>query len=190
MIVIPNLLTLSRIFSIPLICICFYVQHTIVQFSGVVLFLLACITDFLDGYLARQWRQVSAFGRFLDPVADKLLISITLLMLCGFGIVSEIHLVAAAVILAREIMVSGLREFLAQGQIIVPVTGFAKCKTAIQMVSIFFLFQHAMFPSKDYMYYFGIIFLWIAAFMTLVTGCKYLNIGISHILNDDHSRSE
>ena len=174
----PNLLTLSRIFAIPFIVACFYVQGFWAQLIATVLFIIACITDFFDGYFARQWKQVSAFGRFLDPVADKLLVSTILLMLSGYGIINGVHLIAAAVILAREIIVSGLRGFLSEMQMKVPVTRYAKWKTAMQMSAISSLLCSAMFPDAIIIRQFGIILLWLATVMTIFTGARYLKAGI------------
>ncbi len=174
----PNLLTLSRIFAIPFIVACFYVQGFWAHLIATVLFIIACITDFFDGYFARQWKQVSAFGRFLDPVADKLLVSTILLMLSGYGIINGVHLIAAAVILAREIIVSGLRGFLSEMQMKVPVTRYAKWKTAMQMSAISSLLCSAMFPDAIIIRQFGIILLWLATVMTIFTGARYLKAGI------------
>jgi cardiolipin synthase len=148
-----------------------------------VLFMIACITDFFDGYLARQWKQVSALGRFMDPVADKLLVSTILLMLSGTGVISGIHLSAAAIILAREIIVSGLREFMSQLRLIIPVTKYAKWKTGMQMASISCLLCSAMFPDFAALKNIGIVFLWFAVIMTVFTGARYLKFGILRISN-------
>ncbi|MDR0968155.1 MAG: CDP-diacylglycerol--glycerol-3-phosphate 3-phosphatidyltransferase [Holosporaceae bacterium] len=177
----PNLLTLSRIFSIPFIVLCFYISGFWAHLAATILFAVACVTDFFDGYFARQWKQVSAFGRFLDPVADKLLVSIILLMLCGDGIISGIHLLAAAIILAREIIVSGLREFMSQMRLIVPVTKYAKWKTGMQMLSISCLLCSAMFPDILMLRGTGTALLWLAAIMTAFTGARYLRYGIAHM---------
>jgi cardiolipin synthase len=177
----PNILTLSRIFSIPFIVGCFYVDGFWAHLAAAVLFIVACITDFFDGYFARQWKQVSAFGRFFDPVADKLLVSTILLMLCGVGIISGIHLLAATIILAREIIVSGLREFMSQMQLIIPVTKYAKWKTGMQMLSISCLLCSAMFPDIIILKRTGIVLLWFAVLMTIFTGARYLRHGIVRI---------
>jgi cardiolipin synthase len=155
--------------------------------SATVLFIFACATDFFDGYFARQWKQVSAFGRFLDPVADKLLVSTILLMLSGVGIISGVHLLAATIILAREIIVSGLREFLSQMQLIVPVTKYAKWKTGMQMASISCLLCSAMFPDVVSLKKIGIVLLWCAVVMTIFTGARYLKLGIIRISNSTPS---
>ncbi|MBO4405802.1 MAG: CDP-diacylglycerol--glycerol-3-phosphate 3-phosphatidyltransferase [Alphaproteobacteria bacterium] len=180
----PNLLTLSRIFSIPFIVACFYVDGYFSHLIATILFIVACVTDFFDGYLARQWKQVSAFGRFLDPVADKLLVSTILLMLSGVGIIDGVHLVAATVILAREIIVSGLRQFMAEMKVRVPVTRYAKWKTAMQMFSITCLLFSAMFPETPTIRQLGLFLLWIAVFMTVFTGVRYMKFGAVRIANE------
>ena len=178
---IPNILTMCRIFSIPFIMACFYVKGFWAHAIAVLLFSLACITDFLDGYLARHWKQVSAFGRFLDPIADKLLVSVILLMLSGIGVISGIHLIAACIILAREIIVSGLRQFLSEMRLIIPVTKYAKIKTVLQMIAIFCLLCSALFPRISEIKETGIVFLWLAVVMTVLTGTRYLRFGIIRI---------
>lgn len=180
----PNLLTMFRIFAIPFIVACFYVDDFWSHLSATVLFIVACVTDFFDGYFARQWKQVSAFGRFLDPVADKLLVSTIVLMLSGTGSITGIHLMGACIILAREIIVSGLRQFMSEMQLRVPVTKYAKWKTAMQMFSISCLLFVKVFPSIELIQEAGIISLWIAAFMTLFTGIRYLKFGIVRIAED------
>jgi cardiolipin synthase len=177
----PNLLTLSRVLCIPFIVICFYVEGFWAHLAATVLFVVACITDFFDGYFARQWKQVSAFGRFLDPVADKLLVSTIVLMLAGTGEIGGVHLVAATILLAREIMVSGLREFLSEMQLRVPVTKYAKWKTAMQMLSISCLLCSAMFPDINTLKDVGLVSLWLAVIMTVFTGARYLKFGIVKI---------
>lgn len=187
---IPNILTLSRILCIPFIVACFYYSNFTAHCVATILFVIACITDFFDGFLARQWKQVSAFGRFLDPVADKLLISTILLMLSGTGSIRGIHLVAACIILAREIIVSGLREFLSGMRMVIPVTRFAKWKTATQMFSVTCLLTSAMFPKVNEIKDIGVTFLWVAVLMTVITGARYLRFGIVRIANEAFSEKE
>ncbi|GHT98363.1 CDP-diacylglycerol--glycerol-3-phosphate 3-phosphatidyltransferase [Alphaproteobacteria bacterium] len=179
----PNLLTLSRVFSIPFIILCFYIEGFWAHLSATLLFIIACITDFFDGYLARQWKQVSAFGRFMDPVADKLLVSTILLMLSGVGVINGPHLIGASIILAREIIVSGLRQFMSEMRMKVPVTKFAKWKTAMQMLSITCLLCSAMFPDVSLLKDVGVVTLWLAVIMTVFTGARYLRFGIVKMAN-------
>jgi len=183
----PNLLTLARIFSIPFIVACFYSDEFWARFLSPIIFVVACITDFFDGYLARQWKQVSSFGRFMDPVADKLLVSCTLLMLSGAGIIIGIHLIAATIILAREIIVSGLRQFMAEMMVKIPVTRFAKWKTTTQMMAITCLLASSMFPDIAFIKRSGLVLLWIAVVMTVVTCIRYLKFGAVKIADDLNS---
>lgn len=163
---------------------CFYIDSFWAHLSATVLFVIACLTDFFDGYFARQWKQMSAFGKFLDPIADKLLVSTILLMLSGTGSISGVHLIGASIILAREIIVSSLRQFMSEMKLRVPVTKFAKWKTATQMFSISCLLCAAMFPDVREIKEIGIIFLWIAVFMTIFTGVRYLKFGAVKIANE------
>src|SRR6201996_3252396 len=135
----PNLLTLSRILAIPLVIATFYVQGDAARWFGCALFFAAGFTDWLDGHMARRWQQQSEIGRFLDPIADKLLVAATLLMLAATGRLSDEAVLPALVILCREILVSGLREYLAGLRVGVPVSKLAKWKTTIQMFAIGFL---------------------------------------------------
>ena len=132
----PNVLTLSRVAVIPMFVGLFFLESSSGQWIACAVFTLAGITDFFDGYLARSRGQLSAFGTFLDPVADKLLVASALLMMVGFGQIADLAIIPAVIILCREIMVSGLREFLAGLSISLPVSKFAKWKTTIQMIAI------------------------------------------------------
>ncbi len=152
----------------------------------------ACITDFFDGYLARAWHQQSAFGRFLDPMADKLLVAGVLLVLVGIDRFSGLTVLPAAVILCREILVSGLREFLAEVQVSVPVTTLAKSKTFIQMLALGFLLVGPSGPDFGPLTTteIGVWGLWGAAILTLVTGYDYLRAGLRHIVETDHAPAD
>ncbi|MGE5268193.1 MAG: CDP-diacylglycerol--glycerol-3-phosphate 3-phosphatidyltransferase [Thiohalocapsa sp.] len=178
---VPNLLTLSRILAIPIVVATFYVDGDSVRWFACVLFSAAGITDWLDGHMARRWAQQSEIGRFLDPIADKLLVAATLLMLVATDRLPSGALLPALVILCREILVSGLREYLAGLRVGLPVSRLAKWKTTIQMVAIGFLIVGdagpALLPVKDI----GGTLLWIAALLTLVTGYDYLRAGLTHM---------
>ena len=178
---IPNMITLGRIIAIPGIVALFYLGSPLGQWLACGLFTIAALTDFLDGYLARAWSQQSAFGKFLDPVADKLLVAATILLLAGFGQISGSTLLPAVVILCREIVVSGLREFLAGVSIGIPVTKLSKWKTALQMVAIGFLIVGQHGPEFIPTRVIGEWCLWIAAIITLCTGYDYLRSGLKHI---------
>lgn len=177
----PNLLTISRIAAIPLVIATFYVQGDTARWVACGLFVAAAVTDFFDGYLARRSNQVSAFGRFLDPIADKLLVAAVLFMLAAFGRVTEWSLLPAVIILLREILVSGLREFLAELRVGMPVSRLAKWKTGIQMVAIPVLLVGDAGPSALPVQAIGEVGLWMAAVLTLITGYDYLQAGLHHI---------
>ncbi|ARN84394.1 CDP-diacylglycerol--glycerol-3-phosphate 3-phosphatidyltransferase [Candidatus Nucleicultrix amoebiphila FS5] len=177
----PNTLTLFRIAIIPIMIVLFYMNKEMGFWIAAVFFMFACITDFLDGYFARTFKQTTKLGGFLDPIADKLLVASTLLLLVGFDRIRGLSLVPAIIILCREILVSGLREFLAQTQISVPVSQLAKWKTAVQMGAIGLLIA---VPESSYFFSLatiGIIGLWVAAILTLVTGYDYLRASYHHM---------
>ncbi len=181
----PNLLTLSRIVAIPLVILTFYLPSPFGPWAGCILFAAAGVTDWLDGQLARRWHQQSAWGRVLDPIADKLLVATVLFMLVALDRISALTIFPALVILAREILVSGLREHLAMLQVRVPVSGLAKWKTAIQMIAIGVLLVGDAGPGHIPVRIIGEILLWIAAGLTLFTGYDYLRAGMSHIGDED-----
>ena len=167
---IPNFLTIIRIALIPVVVVLFYFDRPLSNWIVASIFIVACITDYLDGYFARVLKQTSKLGIFLDPIADKLLVAATLLMLVGFGRIQGLSLIPAVIILCREILVSGLREFLAEAHVSVPVTRLAKWKTAIQMIALTLLIiediQGFFLPIAAI----GILGLWVAALLTLITG--------------------
>lgn len=178
-----NFLTILRVALIPLLMGLFYIDGPFVHLLMAVLFVCACITDFFDGYFARTWDQTTSFGRFLDPIADKLLITSTLFMLVGFGRIEGFSLIPGVIILCREILVSGLREFLASLRIGLPVSYLAKWKTGIQMGSLtclllgdslYFSFLHLPIALI------GLILLWFAGALTLVTGYTYLKESLQY----------
>ena len=182
----PNALTLSRILATPVVCLLLFVGSDFGSWLALGVWAFACATDFLDGWLARTWQQQSSFGRMLDPIADKLLVSSVLLVLVGVDRLTGADILPAAIILCREILVSGLREFLAQLQVRVPVTRLAKWKTAIQMVAIGFLVVGNAGPPVGPLYplEIGLYGLWVAAALTLVTGYDYLRAGLHHVAAD------
>lgn len=187
----PNLLTYGRIIAVPLLVLCFFMEGKLqssdfARWSALAIFVIASITDYFDGYLARAWDQTSTIGRMLDPIADKLLISSCLLLLAADTdrTIAGWSLWAAIIILCREILVSGLREYLAELKVSLPVTQLAKWKTAVQMIAIAFLLVG---PAGDkivpYVTETGIILLWIAAIITLYTGYDYFRAGIKHVID-------
>lgn len=185
----PNILTYARIIAVPLVVLCFFLEGRLqssdaARWGAVAIFLIASITDFFDGYLARMWKQTSTIGRMLDPIADKLLVSACLLLLAADGTIAGWTLWAAIIILCREILVSGLREYLAELKVSVPVSRLAKWKTTIQMIAIAFLL---LGPAGDEIVPIvtvsGIILLWIAALITLYTGWDYFRAGLKHVVD-------
>ena len=181
----PNLLTLSRIAAIPLLVALAAMGTPGSDVAACVVFSIAGITDYFDGHLARTWKQTSSFGRMLDPIADKLLVGASLMMLAGMQRLGPWGLYPAIVILLREILVSGLREYLAGIRVGLPVTKLAKWTTTFQMGAIGALLAGnsgaawlgmPWLPSTEI----GGIMLWIAAALTIITGWDYLTMGIRH----------
>lgn len=188
---IPNMLTYGRIVAVPLIVLCFFIEGQLAssdfaRWTALGLFVVASITDFLDGYLARIWNQTSNIGRMLDPIADKLLVASVLLLMAADGTIAGWSLWAAITILCREILVSGLREYLAALKVSVPVTRIAKWKTTLQMIAIAFLLAG---PAGEtvlpYTTEIGIALLWIAAALTIYTGYDYFRAGLKHIVEEE-----
>lgn len=185
----PNLLTYARIAAVPVFVACFFFEGHIWRWIALFIFVAASLTDFLDGYLARAFDQQSSLGRMLDPIADKLLVAAALLALTFAGTLDGMSLWAALVILSREILVSGLREFLAEVRVSVPVSRLAKWKTAIQMTAIGFLVAG---PAGDALFeppvatWVGVTGLWIAAVLTLYTGYDYFRASYRYLMDDEH----
>ena len=177
----PNLLTLSRIVVIPIIIGLFFVREHWAAWAACVLFGAAAITDYVDGYLARSWSQVSIVGKFLDPIADKLLVAAVLFMLVAVDNLNGISVLPAVVILLREVLVSGLREFLAGIRVGMPVSRLAKWKTAIQMVALGILIVGNDGPPWLPVALIGEIGLWAAGLLTLITGWDYMQAGWKHM---------
>ncbi len=181
----PNLLTYGRVAAVPLVvAFLFWPTEAWARWSALGIFVAAAVTDFFDGYLARAWSQQSSLGRMLDPIADKLLVAAVLLALTADRTVSGISLWAAIVILCREILVSGLREYLAELRVPMPVTAVAKWKTAVQMVALGFLIAgpagEAILPGAIWI---GTVLLWVAATLTLYTGWDYMKASYDHVGN-------
>lgn len=187
----PNLLTYGRILAVPLIVLCFFLEGELqstdfARWTALAIFVAASITDFFDGYLARIWNQTSNIGRMLDPIADKLLVATCLLLMAADTekTIAGWSLWAAIIILCREILVSGLREYLAELKVSVPVTRIAKWKTTVQMVALAFLLAG---PAGDkvlpYTTQIGITLLWIAAVLTIYTGYDYFRAGVKHMVD-------
>jgi cardiolipin synthase (CMP-forming) len=192
----PNILTYGRIVAVPLVAGLLLWNERAESLSGIgieaarwialFIFVVAAITDFFDGYLARKWQLHSSLGRMLDPIADKVLVAVVLLVLCGDQILRGGHVWAAIIILAREVLVSGLREYLGQLRVSVPVTQIAKWKTTVQLVAIGFLIAgpagDTLVPGVTWV---GIIGLWVAAGLTLYTGYDYFRAGLRHVVDKE-----
>jgi CDP-diacylglycerol--glycerol-3-phosphate 3-phosphatidyltransferase/cardiolipin synthase len=185
----PNLLTYGRIAAVPAVVVLLFWPHEFwFRWAALGVYAAAAVTDFFDGYLARAWSQQSALGRMLDPIADKLLVAACLVMLVADGSIRSYSIWAAIVILTREILVSGLREFLAELRVSVPVTTLAKWKTTMQLLALGFLVVgnagDALLPAGMTVQI-GLILLWIAALLTFVTGWDYLKSGLRHLIEED-----
>ena len=188
---IPNILTIGRIIIVPFFVLSFYLPGFYGDLTAFALFIAASFTDFLDGMLARMFKEESKLGELLDPIADKIIVATALILLVMDGTIRNYEVVAAIIILTREILVSGLREFLAEGQIKLPVSNLAKLKTFLQMVAISLLLTgdtgNKILNFQDYnAQTIGIILLWLSAFLTLYTGYEYLRKGIGHAISEDN----
>lgn len=178
----PNILTVFRILLVPVFAFALWDHPSdLARLIAFALFAVASVTDWLDGYLARKWNAGSDFGRMLDPIADKILVGVALMVLVAEGQFDGWKMFPALIIISREFLVSGLREFLAKAQIGVPVTYLAKIKTTIQMIALAALIVG---PAADKLLPGVMIFayacLWIAAVLTVITGYAYLKVGIRH----------
>lgn len=180
----PNILTYARIVAVAAVTLFYFLPGVGTRWIAVGIYIAAAITDFFDGYLARAWQQQSALGRMLDPIADKLLVATCLLLMAADGTIAGVSIVAAIVILCREILVSGLREFLAELRVSVPVTRLAKWKTTVQLIAVGVLLagpagDRLMPMTTDI----GIVLLWLSAILTLYTGFDYFRAGIGHLVD-------
>ena len=190
---IPNILTIGRIIIVPFFVLAFYLPGFYGDLTALILFIVASFTDFLDGMLARMMGEESKLGELLDPVADKIIVATALILLVMSGTIKHYEVIAAIIILTREILISGLREFLARGQIKLPVTNLAKLKTFLQMIAIALLLTgetgNKIINFQDYnAQTIGIILLWLSAFLTLYTGYEYLRKGIDHAISEDNKK--
>ena len=190
---IPNILTIGRIIIVPFFVLAFYLPGFYGDLTACVLFVIASFTDFLDGMLARMMGEESKLGELLDPIADKIIVATALILLVMSGTIKHYEVIAAIIILTREILISGLREFLARGQVKLPVTNLAKLKTFLQMIAIALLLTgetgNKIINFQDYnAQIIGIILLWLSAFLTLYTGYEYLRKGIDHAMSEDNKK--
>jgi CDP-diacylglycerol--glycerol-3-phosphate 3-phosphatidyltransferase len=178
---IPNIITFIRIFLIPIILYLLFSENPNIVLIAGLLFIVSSVSDYFDGYLARTLNQSSKLGTLLDPIADKLLIASVIVVLVDTGVISNIHVVPAIIILLREIAISGLREFLAKLNTDMPVSKLAKYKTTFQMVSLSILIISLGFELNDLLWNIGLITLWVAAIITLLSGYNYMVKGLKHI---------
>jgi CDP-diacylglycerol--glycerol-3-phosphate 3-phosphatidyltransferase len=187
MLSLPNLLTLSRILAVPILVFLLWRPAPIDYAITFVLYCIVGITDYFDGYLARAQGRISRLGQFLDPIADKIMVGAVLIMLISsrkenpVPEIAGLNIVPALVILLREIIVSGLREFLAELKVSVPVSALAKWKTTFQMVALGALILGGAVPQMPWVHLVGLVCLWLAAGLTLITGYDYLRIGVRHM---------
>jgi cardiolipin synthase len=187
MLSLPNLLTLSRILAVPILVFLLWRPQPIDYAITFVLYCLVGLTDYLDGYLARAWGSISRLGQFLDPIADKIMVGAVLIMLISsrksnpVPEIAGLHIIAGLIILLREIIVSGLREYLAGLQVSVPVSALAKWKTTLQLVALGALILGGALPRMPWVHEVGIASLWAAAALTLMTGYSYLRTGLKHM---------
>ncbi len=187
---IPNYLTIGRITIVPIFVFTFYLPGFYGDVIPFALFVIASFTDFLDGLLARIYKEESKLGELLDPIADKIIVATALILLVMDGTIKNYEVIAAIIILTREILISGLREFLARGKINLPVSNLAKTKTFLQMFAISALLTgetgNKIINFQNYnAQTIGIILLWLSAFLTLYTGYEYLKKGIDHAISED-----
>ncbi len=191
---IPNVLTIGRIIIVPIFVLSFYIPGVVGDLVPFFLFIIASFTDFLDGLLARLYKEESKLGELLDPIADKILVAAALVLLVMNGIIKNYEVIAAIVILTREILISGLREFLAKRkETDLPVSSLSKFKTFIQMLSIAMLLTgdtgNKIINFQDYnAQTIGIILLWVSAFLTIYTGYDYLRKGIDSAISSDENK--
>jgi cardiolipin synthase len=187
MLSLPNLLTLSRILAVPILVFLLWRPQPIDYAVTFVLYCIVGITDYFDGYLARAWNSISKLGQFLDPIADKIMVAAVLMMLISsrkanpVPEIAGLHIIPALVILLREIIVSGLREFLGPLNVSMPVSALAKWKTTLQLVALGALILGGAVPGQPWVHFVGLVTLWAAAALTLMTGYDYLRIGLKHM---------
>lgn len=180
----PNILTFSRMAAIPVVVALFFVMQPWAYWVAAVIFAIAAVTDFLDGYLARAQGTGSPLGKMMDPIADKMLVAIMLILLVGFGALPGWHMIAAIIILAREVLISGVREYLASvGTTGLPVSKLAKWKTTTQLGALMLLILAPAVPDARPV---GLTILWVAAVLTIITGWDYLRAGLRQIATSQH----
>ena len=191
---IPNILTIGRIIIVPIFVLTFFIPGFFGDLIPFFIFILASFTDYLDGLLARLFKEESKLGELLDPIADKIIVASALILLVMNGTIKNYEVIAAIIILTREILISGLREYLAKGSVNLQVTSLTKLKTFLQMLSIAILLTgesgNKLVNFQDYnAQTIGIILLWLSAFLTLYTGYDYVRKGIDHDISEDSKKN-
>ena len=191
---IPNILTIGRIIIVPIFVLTFFIPGFFGDLIPFFIFILASFTDYLDGLLARLFKEESKLGEILDPIADKIIVASALILLVMNGTIKNYEVIAAIIILTREILISGLREYLAKGSVNMQVTSLTKLKTFLQMLSIAILLTgesgNKLINFQDYnAQTIGIILLWLSAFLTLYTGYDYVRKGIDHAISEDNKKN-
>jgi cardiolipin synthase (CMP-forming) len=183
----PNFLTYGRIAAAPLVGATFFIPGDLGHWLAFFIFVAASVTDYVDGYLARAWKQQSALGRMLDPIADKLLVAVSILVLVANGMLAGLSIWAAIIVLMREIFVSGLREFLAGLRVSVPVTRLSKWKTSLQLIAIATLLVAPALQGDQtgFIPLMGLTMFWIAALVTLYTGFDYFRATLRHLVEEE-----
>jgi CDP-diacylglycerol--glycerol-3-phosphate 3-phosphatidyltransferase len=179
---IPNMLTLARIVAVPIFVLAFYLSGSASYVLTSSIFAIASLTDYFDGMLARRWEAQSGLGRMLDPIADKLLVATALMMLVEFN---RVHVLPAILILCREVLVSGLREYLSEFRVSIPVSKLGKVKTTIQMIAITIILLGTEGSGIKYLTELGNIAMWVAAFLTIITGYAYCKEGIRYAIKEN-----
>ena len=188
---IPNILTIGRIIIVPIFVLTFFIPGFFGDLIPFFIFILASFTDYLDGLLARLFKEESKLGEILDPIADKIIVASALILLVMNGTIKNYEVIAAIIILTREILISGLREYLAKGSVHLQVTSLTKLKTFLQMLAIAILLTgesgNKLINFQDYnAQTIGIILLWLSAALTLFTGYDYMRKGIDHAISEDN----
>jgi cardiolipin synthase len=178
---IPNILTFIRLFSAPIFAIIFYINTDLTRILSGIIFTLAGITDFLDGYLARSWKVQSNLGRILDPIADKLIVIVAITMLIFLNKINGLNIFAAITILMREIIISGIREGLSGIKLILPVSNLGKIKTTIQIISIIILI---ITNNDNSLKIFGLILFWIASILSIYSGYQYCKEAFQYLVKN------
>jgi cardiolipin synthase len=178
---IPNLITIARIVAIPVVVALVMTGDPNLRWVALILYVLAAASDWLDGYLARKWNQISPLGRMLDPIADKLLVGLLIAALAWDGSLSALDMIPALAILFREFFIPGLREFLGNAQVVLKVSQLAKWKTTVQLIALAIILLEPLLPGLTLV---SDLVLWLAGVLTVWTGTQYLLASWPHLADD------